>query len=96
MINLGGCVRVVYGTGEKKEIAWVQGQTEEPVYLLVDTSGHQYAWIRSLVQPCTPDEEIDYWRRRAFIAEAAKDAAVNAVNDSAADSPTALALEGRP
>lgn len=71
MIKLGSCVQVSYGTGEKKEIAHVEGSTDEPVYLLVNVAGHQYAWAQSMVAPCTADEELDYWRRRAFLAEEA-------------------------
>jgi len=75
MIELGSCVQVAYGTGEKKEIACVGGYTTEPVYFLVSASGHKYAWVRSLVSLCTHEEEIDYWRRRALIAEEAVETA---------------------
>jgi hypothetical protein len=41
-----------------------------PTVLIDRGDGHAHAWAAHLARPATPNEAIEYWRRRAEAAEA--------------------------
>lgn len=60
-----------YGTGDERgELCEVVFTINQPVYQLrTPESGELFTWCQSLTRPATPEEQIEYWRRRALAAE---------------------------
>lgn len=70
-MNLIGKLVVRFSGVDNEEIfglGLAYGYHDQPVYL-IEEDGENVAWAAQLTRAATPDEQIEYWKRRALVAE---------------------------